>query len=296
MTLSGWGIASTWVPLTKKASTDADEAEMSPSMVVPGLGLPLLGALVVLLGYLSWQSNIRYTSLEEQLNTMFSPAERGLLLWNQGKVASIANDPDAPALGSEDAPHTLVAFKDFECPPCKRLSARLTELHERYPTQVRIVFKHYPLGSDCNPALDALGSNMHAQACEAAEAAEAARVQGKFWEFHDLAFEKQAELPTKPFQLWAEEVGLDMERFNRDLLSSEGRKRIGRDVVLGDELDITSTPTVFFDGREVDFWNKQKLWDKFLAVQLGGERVNSATDEAGESGATKIQIPRKAKE
>lgn len=295
MTLTGWGIASTWVPLTKNASSDVDESEMSTSRIVPGLGLPLLGALAILLGYLSWQSNIRLNSLQEQLETMFTPEERALLLWNQGKVFSIVNDPDSPALGPEDAEHTLIAFKDFECPPCGRLSTRLAELHRRFPTQVRIVYKHYPLGSDCNPVLEGLGSNMHVQACEAAEAAEAARVQGKFWEFHDLAFAKQRELPTKPFQLWAEEVGLDMERFNRDLLSSEGRKRIAKDVVLGDELDITSTPTVFFDGREVDFWSKEKLWNKFMAVQLGGERINSATEPASEGGATKIRIPRKAK-
>jgi protein-disulfide isomerase len=107
--------------------------------------------------------------------------------------------------GPTDAPLTLVEYGDFECPFCGRATGVVHELRERFGDELRYVFRHLPLG------------DVHPHAELAAEAAEAAGAQGRFWEMHDLLFQHQAELETEDLVGYAGRLGLDMERFTRDL-------------------------------------------------------------------------------
>jgi cyclophilin family peptidyl-prolyl cis-trans isomerase/protein-disulfide isomerase len=118
--------------------------------------------------------------------------------------------------GPQDAPVTLVVYSDFQCATCAEFAATLLQLEEKYPDQLRVVFRHYPLiGTPELPVND--------KAALAAIAADAAGLQGKFWEMHDALFARQAEwlaLTPDEFAGWidetAAELGLDAEQFDLD--------------------------------------------------------------------------------
>jgi protein-disulfide isomerase len=103
---------------------------------------------------------------------------------------------------------------------------------------VKIVFKHYPL-------------NFHAMARPAAEAGIAAANQGKFWAYHDLLYENYNSLSTEKFTKFAEKIGLDMAKFNRDLKSPATRDRLRQDMQAAQQAGVTGTPSIFINGRRV---------------------------------------------
>jgi protein-disulfide isomerase len=115
---------------------------------------------------------------------------------------------------------------------------------------VRIVWKHYPL-------------DMHKDARPAAIAGEAAHSQGKFWEFHDKVFANQKKLALQDLKQYAKEVGLDMARFEKDLLDPAMKKRMEDDMGEAKSLGITGTPAFFVNGR---FLNGAKPFEEFVTV------------------------------
>jgi protein-disulfide isomerase len=108
-------------------------------------------------------------------------------------------------------------------------------LLEKYPLQVKLVFKNFPL-------------RKHAFAKKAAVAAFAARRQGKFWEYHDLLFENNDTLSDQKFRQIARELGLDLERFEKDIKDLKIVARINQDIRLGAHMGVRGTPTVFING------------------------------------------------
>jgi protein-disulfide isomerase len=109
-------------------------------------------------------------------------------------------------------------------------------LLEKYPLQVKLVFKSFPL-------------TKHKFAKKAAVAAFAARRQGKFWEYHDLLFENIDTLSDQKFRQIARELGLDLERFEKDINDLKIVARINQDIRLGAYMGVRGTPTVFINGR-----------------------------------------------
>jgi protein-disulfide isomerase len=150
--------------------------------------------------------------------------------------------------GSEDAADTLVEYGDYECPDCGRLFVILRDLQKGVASQLRIVFRHYPR------------SGVHHHAQQAAEAAEAAGAQGKFWEMHTLLFERQEALQTKDLVRYAEELGLDVERFRRELKSETYSERVRSDFVAGVQNGVYGTPSLFLNGVRYDAaWDRESL-------------------------------------
>ena len=290
MTLSGWGIVSAWVPLSGKKPVVAAEDEPSSWSLIPGLGLPILAGLFIIVGYLTWHARFELETLKQQVNILLTPEEREFLTFDRSPVVSIPDDPLSPSLGNPDAPHVIVTFKDFECPPCGRATQTLKRIYDQFPDRLRIVFRHYPLGKDCNSKVD---SDMHPQSCIAAEAAEAARIQGKFWEFHDLMYERQGDLESKPFKVWAQELGMDPDRLAQDMNSIAVRERIQADVRLGNDIGVTATPTIYMDGHELTFWYNDELLMKFLAHKLSeeGEPVIMRLPSPRVEEATRTTVP-----
>lgn len=159
-------------------------------------------------------------------------------LSNASKGAEPANSK-----GAEGAPVTLEEFGDFQCPPCANLHEEIKKLEGRYGVRVRLVFRHFPLES-------------HDYAFEAAQASEAAARQGKFWEMHDLLYERQKDWSEnnnvrEAFSNYAKILNLDAEKFLRDMDSAEVKARIQSDKERGDSVDISGTPTLFINGSEV---------------------------------------------
>ena len=146
-------------------------------------------------------------------------------------------DPERDHIrGPAEAPVTVVEYGDFECPYCGQAEPVMRELLADFG-DVRYVWRHLPL-TDVHP---------HAQA--AAEAAEAAAAQGAFWEMHDLLLDHQDALRASDLIGYAEQLGLDVERFEDDLRKHAGAARIEEDVDSADLSGVSGTPTFFINGR-----------------------------------------------
>jgi Na+/H+ antiporter NhaA len=139
--------------------------------------------------------------------------------------------------GPVDAPLTIVEYGDFECPFCGKATGVLRDLFARFGDELRYVFRHLPL------------VDVHPHAELAARAAEAAAEQGRFWEMHDLLFRNQDELEAEDLLGYAGELGLDVERFARDLDDERIAERIREDVSSAEASGARGTPTFFVGER-----------------------------------------------
>jgi Na+/H+ antiporter NhaA len=137
--------------------------------------------------------------------------------------------------GPEDAPVTVVEYADFECPYCGQAEPVVRELLRDFG-DVRYVWRHLPL------------RDVHPRAQAAAEAAEAAAKQGAFWEMHDLLLDHQDALGPRDLMGYASSLGLDPERFRKDLVAHAGAARIDEDLESADLSSVSGTPTFFING------------------------------------------------
>jgi protein-disulfide isomerase len=144
---------------------------------------------------------------------------------------------DAPVKGPANAPITIVEFSDFQCSYCKRVVNVLDQVLERYPDKVKLAFRDFPI------------ANIHPQAEQAAESAHCAGEQGKFWEFHDLLFEKQDAIPTTNFAEHAKTLGLDVSTFQTCLDGRKYQEKVERNYAAGVKAGVSGTPAFFINGR-----------------------------------------------
>jgi protein-disulfide isomerase len=144
--------------------------------------------------------------------------------------------PEEPALGPQDAPIKLVVFSDYLCPYCRSLSHTLDELLERYPKDLRVIYRHFPI---------------HPQADRLAQAAQCAQEQGQFAAFHRALFERST-ITLEELRPLAEQAGLDRAVFSSCLDSDRFRTRVEQDLGEGTRLAISGTPTVFLNGERLE--------------------------------------------
>jgi protein-disulfide isomerase len=163
----------------------------------------------------------------------------------------------APVRGSAEAPVTLVEFSDFHCPFCKRVQATLTQLLERYPGKVKLVYRDFPIDS------------LHPEARRAAEAARCAQDQGKFWEYHDLLFTQAPKAAPEDLQRYAEQSGLDVAAFERCLSDNVHRAAVQRDIDEGTRLGVTGTPAFFINGRPLSGAQPLEAFVRVMEEELG---------------------------
>ncbi|HEY5657911.1 MAG TPA: thioredoxin domain-containing protein [Myxococcota bacterium] len=162
----------------------------------------------------------------------------------------------SPVRGNPDAKLAIVEFSDFQCPFCNRVAPTLQQIEREYGDQVRIVFKHLPL-------------SMHAKAPAAHAAAEAAHRQGKFWEMHDLIFGDQANMSPERYVEYADRIGLDVERFKRDVESADVKSKIEADGAEAARLGVASTPGFFVNGRYVRGAQPFEVFKALIDEELG---------------------------
>jgi Na+/H+ antiporter NhaA len=139
--------------------------------------------------------------------------------------------------GSEAAPVTLVEYGDYECPYCGQAEVVIRDLLDSFGDDLRYVWRHLPL------------SDVHRDAQMAAEAAEAAAAQDAFWGMHDLLLDHQDELQPSALNRYAEELGLDLDRFWDELRSRAQAPRVAEDVASADESGVAGTPSFFINGK-----------------------------------------------
>jgi protein-disulfide isomerase len=142
-----------------------------------------------------------------------------------------------PSKGPAGAKLTVVEFSDFQCPYCAKAALQIDETLRKFPNEVRLVYKQYPI-----PII-------HSQAILAARASLAAHKQGKFWLMHDLLFANSNKLSRENILVWAKQVNLDLPKFTKDLDSKEIQTMVDREAKEGDDIGVLGTPTLFINGQ-----------------------------------------------
>ena len=143
----------------------------------------------------------------------------------------------APSRGPANARVVIVEYSDFQCPYCSKAVKQVEALQARFPKDIRLVFKQFPL-------------DQHAQAETASEAALAAHNQGKFWQLHDKMYSDISDLSKERLLVYAKQIGLDTEKFRKDLESRKYEKEVARQRDEGEHFGVDSTPTFFVNGKK----------------------------------------------
>jgi len=164
-----------------------------------------------------------------------SSSSKTLKIFQVDFIYNIAMD-GLPFKGPANAAVTIAVFNDYQWPYCARLEPFFQQVLDKYPNNVKLVVKNFPLSS-------------HKFAQKAATAALAANIQGKFWEFHSQLFKNYNVINDAKIQEIAKNLSLDMEKFNKDMQSPTIKRLIARDVSNGRQIGVRGTPTIYINGK-----------------------------------------------
>lgn len=186
----------------------------------------------------------------------------GLIFWSQANKVSVdvseydsyraivASDDNGNIAdhikGNKDAKIILVEYGDYQCPGCGGAHPIVSKIVDDYKEDILFIYRNYPLPG-------------HTNARSAVAAAEAAGLQDKYWEMHDKLFTNQndwananAKNRTTVFKSYASSLGLDIDKFVKDMTSDEISKKIGFDLALGKKDNVTMTPSFYINGKALD--------------------------------------------
>jgi len=152
--------------------------------------------------------------------------------------------------GGGEAEASLVLYADYLCPYCRRLRPVIKRLREAFGDRLAYTYRHFP------------NEKAHPGAEFFSRVSEAAANQGRFWEMHDWLYDHQLPLTRDDALAYVRSLGIDMERFNRDLDADETRERVERDLIEGRQNGVTGTPTLFIDGLRYD-----GAWDFYSMLE-----------------------------
>lgn len=182
----------------------------------------------------------------------------GILLFNNDASAPTANGQVTNhTYGEGKSGVTLVEYGDFQCPACYSYFPIVSELKEKYKEQITFQFRHFPIVS------------AHRNAMAAHRAAEAASRQGKFWEMHDLLYVNQksweaSNNASQVFETYAQQIGLNMDQFQRDVADSSTAANVQADFKEGEKAGVQGTPGFFLDGKMIESPKSLEDFDKLI--------------------------------
>jgi protein-disulfide isomerase len=180
------------------------------------------------------------------------PANNGTPNRNTAKNTPVTIPTNAPEgatppnmLGSPTATVTVEEFADFQCPSCGDKFPVLKQIQSIYGSRIKFIFRNFPL-------------TMHDKAYDAAVAAEAAGLQGKFWDMQNQLYTNQKSWSVDPNykQVWADyaqKIGLDVEKWKTDMAGLQTKSRVDADMARAKALQVSSTPTVYINGKAVQY-------------------------------------------
>lgn len=211
----------------------------------------VLGFIVILFGFML------YPQTMEQYAKTLSPIRLPVEIDEPGKMRPTVISATMDTKGDPKAPFTVVKFADYMCPACKESAPLMDQMVNRMPN-VKFAFRNFPL-------------EKHPWAHSAAMAAEAAARQGKFWEMHDAIYKHQSDMETAQFKRddfipIAQEIGLDMDKFEKDWTDPAIKAKVNADIKDANTLGVNITPTFFFvsDKR---VWKFTGVKDLMIALQ-----------------------------
>ncbi len=163
--------------------------------------------------------------------------------------------------GSVNGKVTIVEFGDFQCPACGAYDPIVREAIEKNKNDVKFVFKNFPL------------TQIHRNALIASKAVESAGLQGKYWEMHDLLYDKQEEWSNSMnakdvLANYAKTLSLDVNKFVTDLENKSIEENIFNEYKEGIKLGVQGTPTFFLNGRKIDNPRNVEDFDKLIKEEL----------------------------
>jgi protein-disulfide isomerase len=204
----------------------------------------------------------------EVIHVLFSDFLEHKLMKDENEIVKLVRPVDDRdhVLGPASSSATLVEYGDYECPNCRQLHPMIRELMRR-TEGLRFVYRHFPI------------SRVHPFAARAAEASEAASAQGRFWEMHDALFEQDQPLEDQRLSRLARKVGLDMERYTKDMNEGVYAGKVSEDftaALYGD--GVTGTPTLYLNNERLS--NIQNLDALLEAITKGGATLQANPDES----------------
>jgi len=206
------------------------------------IGAVLIGAILLALVFWRKGSGASERSPVAPVASNAAPVANGSS--SQSQAAQNSEAPIVKPNVKVSSPVLLEEYGDYQCPPCGLLYPELKKIEAEYGNQLQIVFHHFPL------------TKMHKNALAAARAAEAARNQSKFWEMHDRLYRNQKAWadqvdPRPTFIGYAQELGLNVDKFTRDMDSPDVDQRINADIQRATSVGVNGTPTVFIEGQQL---------------------------------------------
>lgn len=173
--------------------------------------------------------------------------------------------------GNAEAAVTLVEFSDFQCPACRAFAPLASQIVEEYGEDIAFVYKHFPL-------------SQHENAEPAALAAEAAGAQDKFFEMHDLLFDRQEDWedlddPFDTFVEYANELELDIEQFTEVYNADETKKKVQADLLEGTQAGVNSTPTFYLNGQKLRNPGSYDEFANMIQLAIEESATSDSTDE-----------------
>lgn len=188
------------------------------------------------------------------------------LVWNLSSKPKITQKIDLKiskndwVKGAKSDDLILVEFSDFQCPACGSYYPIVKQLNEKNKAKLKFVYRHFPL-------------SQHKNAEAAARASEAAGKQGKFFQFHDMLFEKQNEWSDDSkvldtFLVYAKSLNIDLDKFKKDIESREVKNKVSQDQKMGIESGVNSTPTFFLNGVKIENPQSFAEFDKLVADEI----------------------------
>jgi len=196
---------------------------------------------------------------------------------NSGVAAALALYKNAPPgaqppnmLGSPTASVTVEEFADFQCPSCAQVHTIMKSVQSTYGNRIKFIYRHFPL------------NQMHKNAYDASLAAESAGEQNRFWDMQNQLFTSQKEWSTSTdvrpiFVGYAQKMGLDVPKFQSDMLSLATKKQVDEDIQRGTALKLDSTPSIYINGKSVAF---QQLNLEAIRAIIDAELQNAGNSQS----------------
>ncbi len=149
-------------------------------------------------------------------------------------------------LGSPNAAVTVEEFADYQCPTCAVTHPKMQEIAKIYGSRIKFIYRSFPL------------TQIHPHAYDSAVAAEAAGLQGKFWEMQNQIFPNQKDWQNAPdavkmFEGYAQKIGLDMTKYQNDVLGLAAKARVDADLQRGRAIGVNGTPSIYINGKQLPF-------------------------------------------
>ena len=169
-----------------------------------------------------------------------------------------------PIIGPSDAKITIIEFSDFQCPFCRQMFLVLKKLQEKYPSDIKIIFKNFPLDGSCNPMIK---GSPHPDSCLAASAAQCAHQMGCFKEFYEKLMTANNYSPLFIMKM-AQECNIDPNLFRVCLGSTQTMQEIVNDILEAKKVNITGTPLLIINGYSYTGFFSEEQLDQIIKMLL----------------------------